>query len=144
MKKLFGIRLIVYIVYSLLFFALILYMDTIPDHSDGTSDYSIWRVWLYFPVLFVYHGLMSKVILRGYKFYIPLAVTAVLGFLEALVTKTNTAVLFFDAFENSSPVVSALGVSAYYVVFSAVGMLLMNTFRFLYISVKTIYYINKD
>lgn len=144
MKRLFTIRGIFYIVYTLVFFAVVFYMDSIPNHSDGTSDYRTWLVWLYLPVLFVYHGLMSKVILRGYKFYIPLAVTAVFGFIEVLLGNSNIAVLVFDRLENSSTVISALAVTAYYLAFTALGILIMNTLRLLYLAVGTLYHCFKD
>ena len=84
MKKLIHSKIFYYTVYSLLFFAIIFYFDSIPNHRLGyLLDYDLWLIWSIFPILFIVHGIISKVILWKYKFYLPLIFTAVLGFIEA-------------------------------------------------------------
>lgn len=136
MRRLFGVRGIVYVIYTLMFFTLIYYMDSVPNHSDGTSDYDTWFVWLYLPALLVYHGLMSKVILRGHRFYVPLVVTAVFGFAEALISKTDIALLVFGIEKIS--VTSALFATIYYLAFTAAGVMVMNICRWLYFAIMAL------
>ena len=139
MRRLLSLRGIAYVIYTAIFFVLIFYMDTIPDHSDGTSDYSTWRAWLYFPVLTVYHGMMSKVILRGYGYLLPLCVTGIFGFTEAIISHSTSAPLL-SLLENvvgTSPVETALVVAANHLIFTAIGMLISAALRLLYVFIKT-------
>ena len=144
MKRLFSLRGIGYIIYSLIFFAVVFYMDGIPNHSDGTSDYSTWKEWVYIPVLLVFHGLISGVVLRGSRLYVPLTVTALIGFIEALMTPIRTTVPILSILNielsTQAALPTALAVTVNYLIFTALGVIITNTVRFLYLAIKTIWY----
>lgn len=142
MKKLLSLRGMAYVIYTVIFFVIVFYMDTIPDHSDGTSDYSTWRTWLYFPVLTFYHGMMSRIILRGYGYLLPLSVTGVFAFAEAIISHSTSAPLLslLERVVGTSSVETALVVAVNHLVFTALGMLVVSALRLLYVFIKTIWH----
>ena len=109
MKKLIHSKIFYYTVYSLLFFAIIFYFDSIPNHRLGyLLDYDLWLTFTLFPLLFVIHGIISKIILWKHKFYLPLIFTAVLGFIEA-----------FSSFDLKTSAMMTL----YFVILTFVGVI---------------------
>ncbi|MBQ7896917.1 MAG: hypothetical protein IJ323_00690 [Clostridia bacterium] len=110
MKRILHSKIFYYTLYSLLFFAVIFYLDSIPDHRVGYSDYDLYLTWAIFPILFMVHGVISKIVFREHKLYLPLIFTAVLGFIEAFI--------------NASNLKSACLTTLYYVILTFVGALI--------------------
>ena len=109
MKRLLRSKIFYYVIYSLLFFSVIFYLDSIPDHRVGYTDYDLYLISSIFPIAFILHGIISKVILKKFKFYLPLIITAILGFIEA----------FFHSFYLK---ISAM-MTLYFVALTFVGVL---------------------
>lgn len=109
MKRLLRSKIFYYVIYSLLFFSVIFYLDSIPDHRVGYTDYDLYLISSIFPIAFILHGIISKVILKKFKFYLPLIITAILGFIEA----------FFNSFDLK---ISAM-MTFYFVALTFVGVL---------------------
>ena len=134
MKRYINIRTVAYTLYTVALFAVVYLMDSTPDHSVGTGDYSTWCKYLYFPVLMTYHGLMSGVILRGSRIWVPLTVTAVISLAESMLTRSNVANTVFESLNIPAPI----RITCYFLIFTAVGFLVIKVCRLLYVGVRVI------
>ena len=134
MKGYINLRTVLYVIYTVALFVVVYMIDSVPDHSDGTADYSLWCKFLYFPVLMTYHGLMSGVILRGYRIWTPLVITAVVSLIEGVFVDSTVANLLFDGANLPTPIKT----TCYFLIFTAIGLLIMKVCRRLYLGIRVI------
>lgn len=140
MRKYINARTVVYVLYTVLLFVVVYVIDITPDHRDGGGDYSLWCKYLYLPVLMTYHGLMSGVILRYHRIWTPLAITAIISLIEGSLTKSVIASILFEGVNLPSQVKT----TCYYLIFTAVGFLVIKICRWLFVGIGVLMATFKD
>lgn len=116
MKKLNQKRImIIYLFYSLVLFSIILCIDMVPNHRVGWyTDYDLWLITSIFPLVFVLHGIVSKLITKKIKLYFPVIVTGVLGIIESFINVNELKHAIFGMLYYL--VLTFVGVMVYYIV----------------------------
>ncbi len=88
--------IIIYTVYSLILFIAFFCLNKVPNHRVGWyTDYDLWLISSIFPPILVFHGIISKLITKNLKLYLPLTVTGILGFIESLINTNSFKYAFW-------------------------------------------------
>ncbi len=121
-------RIIIYIIYSLALFGFVFYLENIPNYQMGigTNDYDIWLKYLYLPCVFVLHGIISSIILKCFKLYVPLLYTIIFSFVYTIATHLSTP----------SDIKSALFATVNYLLFTFATMIVCKATVWVYRKLK--------
>ena len=87
----------------------------VPNHRVGWyTDYDLWLITSIFPLVFVLHGIVSKLITKKIKLYFPVIVTGVLGIIESFINVNELKHAIFGMLYYL--VLTFVGVMVYYIV----------------------------
>ena len=114
-----GFRTVMFVLFTVIVILSVVILDSIPNHRHNDGDYDMWLAITILPVIFLTHGGVSGLILKGSQKLMYITVTL---FMVSISFSLNR--LIFDGMNSKDGLLTGILCGIVYTIISAIGTLI--------------------
>ena len=114
-----GFRTVMFVLFTVIVILSVVILDSIPNHRHNDGDYDMWLAITILPVIFLTHGGVSGLILKGSPKLMYITVTL---FMVSISFSLNR--LIFDGMNSKDGLLTGILCGIVYTIISAIGTLI--------------------